>query len=135
MATKKSTSARQHHDISVWEWFVAAIGALLLIAVVAFTIYRIGETRDPAAFTIEVESVVEAGGGYLANLRITNTGDETAAALTLEGKLMQGGEEVEASTATLTYVPANSTRNAAMVFTKDPRMVTLEIRPLGFEKP
>lgn len=135
MATKSKTD-RRHQDVPTWEWIIAALGALLLLAVIAFTSYRIAnDGGDPAGFSFEVDSVTEVNGTFVANISVINTGDQTAAALAIEGSIKQGEQDIETSTATLTYAPANSKRQAALIFTKDPRKYTFEIRPVGFEKP
>jgi uncharacterized protein (TIGR02588 family) len=133
---RKKENGRRHSAVPTWEWVVAGIGLLMLLALVGFTTYRIFTDRNaPPTFTTEVETIVPSGDSYLVTFHVTNVGDQTAAAVNVEGRLLEGEKEVERSVATLTYAPAHSTRTATLIFMKDPRLHGLEIRPVGFEKP
>ena len=76
-----------------------------------------------------------SGEGYLVKFRVKNTGDQTAASLTVEGELKNGAEIVETSAATLTYAPSHSEREGGLFFSKNPNQYQLEIRSKGYEKP
>lgn len=71
----------------------------------------------------------------MLEVKVVNRSRQTAAAVEIEGVLMQSGSQVETSGATLTYVPGNSEAQAGLVFTTDPRRRRLRLRVLGYEKP
>lgn len=119
-----------------WEWVAAGVGLILVIGAVSTTLYRaFTEKNTPPVLTFSVDSIEQAGSGYLVKFSVRNTGSQTAAALTVEGILKNGEEEAEKSTATFTYAPANSIRKGGFFFTKDPNDFTVQIRALGYEQP
>jgi uncharacterized protein (TIGR02588 family) len=134
---KKSRSENAHEESpSRLEWLFAAVGVLVVSSAVGFLIYR-GATKDdlPPAIKIEVESIAPTGDNYLVNFRVSNTGDTTAADLTIEGELKNGEKAEETSDVTMTYLPAKSVRRGGLFFTKNPRDFQLRIRAKGYEQP
>ncbi len=138
MAEKEKSKKKVSHlgESSLLEWITAAIGLLLVAGVLGFLIYR-GATKGdaPPRIKIEVESVVPAGENYLVKFRVFNTGETTAAALTIEGELKNGEKTEETSDVTLTYVPSASQRRGGLIFTKNPNQYQLQIRAKGYELP
>ena len=140
MAEEKSESKeenqRRQKETPVWEWIIAAIGLILVVAATGTTLYRaVTEKSTPPILEFSVEAIVPTANGYLVEFRVKNTGNQTAAGLTVEGELKRGEESVETSTATLAYAPANSQREGGLFFTKNPNDFELNIRALGYEKP
>lgn len=84
--------------------------------------------------------VVEAGkvtpfpGGWVVEVKAHNLSPRTAAAVQVEGTLRRGGSETKAS-ATLDYIPGNSTRQGGLFLPEDPRSGTFEVRATGFARP
>ncbi len=132
---KKENQERQK-ETPVWEWIIAAVGLILVVAALGTTLYRaVTEESTPPILEISVKAIVPTSNGYLVEFRVKNTGNQTAAALTIEGELKRGAESVETSTASLAYAPANSQREGGLFFTKNPNEFELNIRALGYEKP
>lgn len=132
---KKENRGRQKKT-PIWEWIIAVVGLILVVGAIGTTLYRaVTEESTPPILEISVEAIVPNSNGYLIEFRVKNTGNQTAAALTIEGELKRGEESVETSTATLTYVPSNSGREGGLFFTKNPNEFELNIRTLGYEKP
>ena len=133
---KKENRGRQR-EITVWEWIIAGVGLILVVAALGTTAYRaVTEESTPPIIEISIiEPVVPMANGYLVKFQVKNTGTQTAASLTVEGSLNRGGESVETSTTTLNYAPANSRREGGLFFTKNPNEFELNIRALGYEKP
>ncbi|MDQ3088505.1 MAG: TIGR02588 family protein [Acidobacteriota bacterium] len=132
---KKENRGRQK-ETPVWEWIIAAVGLILVVAALGTTLYRaVTEESTPPILEISVKAIVPTSNGYLVEFRVKNTGNQTAAALTIEGELKRGAESVETSTASLAYAPANSQREGGLFFTKNPNEFELNIRALGYEKP
>ena len=121
----------------VLEWVAAAVGALITLALLgvigweAFT----GSSQQPAAVSLAAGAVHSTEGGFVLQVIATNRSSQTAAALHIEGELTPAGSPPETSTATVSYVPGRSQREAALVFTQDPRRHRLRLRVLGYEKP
>lgn len=136
MASEKKNKTKRHHEVPKWEWVIAAFGAALFLAVVGYTAYKAAtEESVPPQFAVEVRSIEETQGGYAVNFKLSNTGDQTAAGVNIEAKLKSGEQEVERSSVRLGYAPAHSERSAAVLFSKDPRTHTVEIRATGYEEP
>ena len=127
---------RRHTEPPVWEWIIAAAGLILVVGAVGATLYRaITEKSVPPILEIAVESKMPTANGYLVKFRVKNSGNQTAADVTIEGSLKQNGENVETSTTRLNYSPANSEREGGLFFTKNPNDFEFQIRALGYEKP
>ena len=140
MAEKKKKSENseeeQEKPPSLLEWIFAALGLVVVLSAVGFLIYR-GATKGdaPPVLKIEVESIAQKGDNYLVNFRVSNTGETTAADLTIEGVLKNGEKTEETSDLTMTYVPAQSMRRGGLFFTKNPHEFELRIRAKGYEQP
>lgn len=118
------------------EWLVAALSALLVLGTIAFLLHAaLGSPATPPRITIQVDSVVRAGPGWLVEFRARNDGETTAAGLVVEGELRAGTGPVEKSQVTIDYVPARGVRRGGLFFTEDPRRHRLRIRPLGYDRP
>lgn len=137
MAEKKSKEENTHPgESSLLEWITAAIGLIIVLGALGFLIYRGAMKGDaPPNLKVEVESVTKTGENYLVKFRVANTGEMTAAAVTIEGELKNGEKTEEASDTSLTYVPMQSTRRGGLIFTKNPNEFKLEIRAKGYEQP
>ena len=132
----KEENQHQREKTPVWEWIIAAGGLILVIATLGTTLYRaVIEESTPPILAISVEEIVPTPNGYLVKFRVKNTGNQTAAALTIEGELKNGADSAETSTATLAYAPANSVRQGGLFFTKNPQNFDLQIRATGYEEP
>lgn len=119
------------------EWVSAAIGLVIAAVMFGLLIYEALVQRPGVPPLIEVEpsALVKAGNQYVLELKVRNVARRTASAVQVEGVLKTGGEKVETSTATLDYVPGESRRNAALIFTNDPRNYRLALRVTGFSRP
>lgn len=132
------TGGRLHpaDPASPWEWTVAALGLLLIVGVIGYMAYYAATARSgPPRIVAAHESIEPNGDGYLVTVRIVNHGASTAAALRIEGKLLEAGRTVERSEATIDYVPRHSEREAGLIFSRDPARYRLVIRPMGYTEP
>jgi len=91
--------------------------------------------RPVAEISIRVDEILPSAHGYLVSLKIENSGDATAAALGIEGVLKRGGTTIETSLLTVDYVAAGSERDAALLFSSDPRQGELMVRAKGYIEP
>jgi len=127
---------RSAPDTSAAEWIVAAVSALLVLGVIGFLLYEgVASPKKPPDVTIEVDSVQQAGPGFVALLRARNDGDNTAADVIIEGELMADGKPVEKSETMIDYVPAGGQQRAGLYFTRDPRSLELRLRAHGYRDP
>jgi uncharacterized protein (TIGR02588 family) len=132
------TGGRLHpaDPASPWEWAVAALGLLLIVGVIGYmAYYAVTAQPGPPRIIAVRESIEPNGEGYLVTVRIANHGTSTAAALQIEGKLLEAGRTVETSEATIDYVPRRSERKAGLMFSRDPARYRLVIRPMGYTEP
>lgn len=123
-------------DTPLLEWVSAAIGALITLGLLGFIAWEgfAGSRAAPAAVTLEASALHRTPGGYTVEVTAWNRTDSTAAGVAIEGALGPDGA-VEKSRATISYVPGQSERKAALVFTKDPRRHGLRLRVTGYEAP
>ena len=127
---------KQHQKTSALEWIIAVVGLILVTGAIGFMIYEAAlQEKQPPNFVFEIASPMKTSNGFLVKFELENTGDETAAAVEVEGELTRGEESVEKSSATLTYAPSHSKREGGLLFTKNPNEFELTIRVAGYEKP
>lgn len=119
------------------EWIAAGLGLVFLIALLGVIgIEAIaGRSDEPPAITIKIGEVNRAGNTYVAAFEAANASGGTAAALQVEGKLIDGGREVETSLATIDYVSAHGSAQGGFIFSRDPEGLAIVARPLGYQTP
>jgi uncharacterized protein (TIGR02588 family) len=121
---------------SRWEWVAAAVSTALVLAVVGYLLYdAVARPRTPPAVEVRADTVLRSGGLWLVEFSAHNRGHGTAAAVKIEGELMEGDSAVEASDAVLDYVPGESVRRGGLFFRADPRAYRLELRAHGYQEP
>lgn len=84
---------------------------------------------------VKIEDVTRNERGFLVRFKIENTGDETAADVTVEGELMRAKESLEKSDVTIDYVPSHSEKKGGMFFKNNPRDFDFEIHAKGYNEP
>lgn len=118
------------------EWGVAAAGALILFGTIGYmTYYGLTQPDGPPKIAFMHGPVEEAPGGYVMQFTARNDGLSTAAALKVTGQLLEGGQVVEESEATLDYVPEQSERKGGLFFEQDPRQHEVMLQSKGYAKP
>lgn len=138
MAEEESENQKDNRgrpkETPVWEWIIAAIGLILVVGSIGTTLYRATtEESTPPKLEVVVDSIAPNGdSGYHVKFTVKNTGNQTAAAVAVEGELKSGAET---SAATLTYVPSNSERRGGLFFRQNPQQLDLQIRVTGYEEP
>jgi uncharacterized protein (TIGR02588 family) len=123
-------------DTPLLEWITGLVGMALLLGTIGFLLWHaLQANHTPPSIRVEVRAISQQGDQFLVQFEATNDGDQTAADVTIEGQLIRDGETVETSTATITYIPAQSMRRGGLFFTQDPGAYTLDLRATGYEKP
>jgi uncharacterized protein (TIGR02588 family) len=124
---------------SPWEWAVAAVGGLILAAIVGFLVYeaiaRPPQTKPEITATGGV-AVKLASGTFLVPITVKNAGHETGAGVTVSGALIDDGDAViEESAVTFAFVPQHSRETGGLYFSADPGQYRLEMRVEGYTDP
>lgn len=133
---EKGEKARKKTSPSTLEWLVAAAGLLLVAAALGYISYRaLTIENTPPDLTVEIESITPVSAGYLVKFHVANSGEETAAAVNVEGTLKDGETTAESGTATIDYVPSRSERKGGILFEKNPQNYQMQIRAVGYANP
>ncbi len=134
--TEKENQEKQK-ETPFWEWVIAAVGFVLVVGTIGFTFYRAAtEEKTPPKLEVSYDPPVPNGDGYLVKFRVINSGNQTAAAVAVEGESKNEDGSTETSTATLTYAPANSERRGGLYFSKNSQPPSaLKLRITGYEEP
>jgi uncharacterized protein (TIGR02588 family) len=119
------------------EWICGTLGGLLVVATLATVALQIpgNDDRAPPVLRVQVTGVTATLDGHLARFVLVNPSEATAAAVQVEGRLLQGEQVVETSHVTLDYAPRGSSTRGGLWFSRDPACCTLSIRPLGYQEP
>lgn len=119
-----------------WEWVVAGIGLLLLLATLGYlTWHALSSSATQPQPVIEVLGVEQQQQHFLVRIRVHNQGRTTAQALRIVGELKRQDQVVETSDLEFAYLPAESSREAGLLFRHDPRTLQLELQPRSYQKP
>lgn len=129
-------SRRDPEVSSKGERLVAVLGVILVVALLGFLAYQaLAGAEGGPQLSVDVARIDRAGNQFVVHARIRNDGGMTARSVSVSGALTDGGRTLEQATTTVSYVPPTSFRDAALVFTRDPRDVKLSVRAAGYELP
>ena len=129
----------KHGGTSPWEWAAAAVGGVILAAIVAFLIYE-GVSRPTESRPLIVVTsdpiVAMAEGVYLVPIHVENRGHITGAGVGVSGTLFApDGAVIEESAVTFDFIAQKSTVTGGLYFTTDPRGRRLVLRVEGYTDP
>lgn len=113
----------------VLEWIMAGVGLCLVLAVLVLILKEAVAAPAPADLRLSLHAARPVAHGWVAEVEVENTGDLTAAAVEIEGRL-----GAETASATIDYVPAGGTERVVLGFRADPRQA-LQLRPVGWSEP
>lgn len=119
------------------EWIAAFLGLVVVATMGVFLVVEAfsSDAQLPPVLKVEPLGLTRAGSTYVLEVEVLNSTGQTGAAVNVEGSLKQGGRAVETSNATLAFVPGRSQRQAGLIFSRDPRAYTVELRVTGYEQP
>ncbi|MFD1331718.1 TIGR02588 family protein [Methylopila musalis] len=118
------------------EWAVAALGAALACGVLGVLAYEALTYEDgPPVLVATLRDVTATPGGHVARFVLENRGPSAAAEVTVAARLKEGGAVVEETEVTLDYVARMSSREAGVVFERDPKGAQLDIRAASYRRP
>lgn len=131
MSKKRKSSKITPRTTAEW---VSLVVSLLLLAVVVGIVVKlwVGETDEPPRFKIETGAARNEAGLVYLPFTLTNDGDQTAAEVTVEGKLVAGGTE-EISSTTFDFIPGHARQEGVLVFSADP--ASAEVRVTSYQQP
>jgi uncharacterized protein (TIGR02588 family) len=135
MASHRATGAEKAGAERV-EWIVGGVSAVVVVGMIGFILYQAlaaGVLRPE--LTVVADGIVPTAGGFVVEFRAVNSGNATAAAVKVEGRLSSGERTVEASEVTLDYVPRRSEQKGGLIFRNDPRQYRLEMDAKGYMEP
>lgn len=138
MAEKDSKKENiQRQETPALEWLAAVIGFVLVVSTIGYLIYSaVTQGDSPPNLMITNYTISKSGNSYLVQFTLSNTGENNAAEITVEGKITEGEKDLETSAVTIDYAPAHSTREGGLLFKNEPiKDKNFEIRAVGYKKP
>lgn len=123
---------------SIAEWTTLGISIVIVLVVVGVitSLYAGGDAQPPV---ISVEprlgAVRQDTGGYYLPVDVTNTGDQTAQDVQIEGELDAGSGAPEMAEFTITFLAGGEQVQATLVFQSDPEQGQLTTRVTSFQDP
>lgn len=105
------------------QWAMAALGAVITLTAIGIVVWEAVQPTAPPALSARIVAVQSTAAGHVATVRVQNDGDETAAAVDIEGVL---GDQT--TTASLDYVPGHGHAKAYLRFDADPRAASVSVK-------
>ncbi len=102
---------------------MAGLGGLVTIAVIGVVVWEALQPPSPKTLSAQVVAVEQTPMGYVAVVKVNNDGDDTAAAVDIEGVL-----GAQTATASLDYVPGHGHAKAYLHFETDPRTAAVSVK-------
>ncbi|MFN3837400.1 MAG: hypothetical protein ACK4MI_06755 [Brevundimonas sp.] len=121
--TKTKTAAKAVTRRPILQWVMAALGAGITAVAIGIVIWEALQPPAAPALSARIVAVQTTAAGQVATVRVRNDGDETAAAVDIEGVL---GDQT--ATATLDYVPGHGHALAYLRFDADPRAAAVAVK-------
>lgn len=130
-----NAGSNDHNTKNPLEWAVFAFSSLLVAGVLGFLVWNILSSDDkPAAFHIEIGSVTTLPESSVVQIRVTNTGSQTAAEVNLLIMARYPTGEKEAGL-TIDFIPRGGTRDGYAVFQGAGKPEDITARVLGYIEP
>lgn len=129
MVSKNKVVESKRAGTSLLQCICALTGFAVTLSAIAVLAHSAFSTPLPAALSIAVETLRPSADGWVAEVVVTNTGDQTATAVDIEGEV--GSQKAGAS---LDYVPGRGEKKASLVFSGKQRP-NPRLRVLGWSAP
>ena len=104
------------------QWIAAGVGFAVTSGAIGTVLWEAVQPPNPPRLTARVTETTQTSGGHVAEITVSNAGDETAGAVELEAAI--GNETAHV---TIDYVPGHGEARAHLQFAGDPRGVRLRI--------
>lgn len=133
---EQASERREGEGPSGWEWAVAALGLVLVLATIGYLVVdAVSGASSPPDPAVTVVAVQPQGQRFLVRIRVANLGGAPAAGLTVEGKLLKGSEVVEQAQVEIQYLPGHSSQQAGLFFDHDPKALELRLGARSYTEP
>lgn len=120
----------------VLEWGAAALGLILTLSILAYLVREgLMEEPGPPALLVAQASAIRTDAGFVLPVTVTNSADETAAAVEVRGVLLVPGAAPEERRAAFAYVPGKGEARGGLVFSQDPASGGLTLSVEGYAEP
>ena len=119
MPTKKPAASTR----PLLQWGMALLGAVITLTAIGIVVWEALQPTAPPALSARIVAVDVTAAGQVATVRVQNDGDDTAAAVDIEGVL---GDQT--ATASLDYVPGHGHAKAFLRFDADPRAAAVSVK-------
>lgn len=118
------------------EWAAGALGGAALAAMIGCLVWDgLAGAGGPPEVLLTVETAHSAPGGHLVTFVARNAGGSTAAAVRIEGALLDRDAPVETSVVEFDILPKGGERRGGLFFARDPASLRLVLRAEGFAAP
>lgn len=135
MTTEHDTKAGERTKRRL-ETIAGALGGALTLATLGVLVYDgIAGDGGPPAIVVEVGSARVVDGMHVVDIVVRNDGEQTAAAVVVEGALRRGDTVVETRELELDYVSPRAVHTGGLAFTHDPALHALELHAKSWTTP
>jgi uncharacterized protein (TIGR02588 family) len=117
------------------EWIASTLGAMFAVSMIGYLVWDTVSAGHPPDITVEAGLVHQANGGFTLSIKAINHGGATAAEVEVEGTVTGPDGASETSTVTFDFVPGESEREGALVFSRRPTSDNVNLRMIGFRDP
>lgn len=120
----------------VAEWVAAALGLVLTLAVVGYTLWE-GLTQDdgPPRLSVSAGRATPTPDGYVVPIVVKNVSHATAAEVQVHAALSLPGRAPEEHTAQFAYVPGHGEVKGGIVFRSNPTNAYVALTVEGYADP
>jgi len=118
------------------EWIVAGISTVIVLVLSGFILFEaVTKTGGMPDISFAISRSAAMGTAYVIEVEVRNDGHVTVAGVDIEAEAALSEGQIETSTVTLDYLPAESSTEVGLVFSQqvDPEQVTLQV--LGYRYP
>ncbi len=135
--TRSSLSKNAEQISPHWvEWLTGLVATLIVISITCWILWEAMNTDDrPPELSVQVLDIEPVPTGWRVMIQVRNASDSTAAAVKINGALLDGQAPVEATDVTFDYVAAGSTTKGGLLFVNDPSRYRLSLQPTSFTDP
>jgi uncharacterized protein (TIGR02588 family) len=118
------------------EWLTGLVSGLLVLGIISWVAYEaVTQDATPPNLIALIGSDTATDAGRRVEFKIVNRSDKTAAAVTVRGEIVNGGNTLESHEMTLDYVPGHSSARGAFIFSADLSGGQIRIRPTAYAEP
>lgn len=135
MAKKPAPARKTAASRPLLEWAVAGLGLAVTLGVLIALALAALTPASPPDLTARVASVTPVAAGFRVAVEVSNSGDDTAASVEIEGLLTPPAGLPETATATLDYAPGGGSETVNLLFRQDPHQGRLELTVRGWSEP